>query len=316
MKPAAPPAPGAPRANPSPESGDLGSKRPASGTRTSGTVSYALRDGQHEMLLAPGETLLGRSSECTLILDGALVSRRHAIITLADDRLTLRDLDSRNGTYVNGQRVVGEVKLDPADRLLVGNVELSLIRREVANEQASHELRRALTVTVSAVRDSDPVPHPDSTPPEDAGPDEGTRTGHTFELLAGVVDKALVLGHAAEAIRILTGPIDRVWRDVRSGRKVASQLADSAADYAVRLAEVTSDEAWVTKALQIFMALERPLPLPVIDRLYGLLRRLPSGSHSTLDHYVKSLQARRDGLSAAERFALSRLEGLVRVATR
>jgi hypothetical protein len=53
----------------------------------------------------PAQLLLGRSDGCGLILDVSSVSSNHALIHWRDGRWLVRDLESRNGTYLNGQRV-------------------------------------------------------------------------------------------------------------------------------------------------------------------------------------------------------------------
>jgi pSer/pThr/pTyr-binding forkhead associated (FHA) protein len=71
---------------------------------------------------------LGRATGADFILDAALVSRVHCRLTaLPGGELEVRDLESTNGTFVNGQRI--EVaQLAPGDRLQVGRVELVALR--------------------------------------------------------------------------------------------------------------------------------------------------------------------------------------------
>lgn len=63
---------------------------------------------------------IGRGHGNSIVLDDMLVSRHHVRITAADDGLVLQDLGSRNGTYVNGQRVE-RTALHEGDRLGVGS---------------------------------------------------------------------------------------------------------------------------------------------------------------------------------------------------
>ena len=79
-------------------------------------------------ILPGGVRTIGRAVGSDFIVDAALVSRVHCRLTaLPDGRLELRDLDSTNGTFVNGQRVDTAV-LAPGDRLQVGRVELVALR--------------------------------------------------------------------------------------------------------------------------------------------------------------------------------------------
>ncbi|MFP2933247.1 FHA domain-containing protein, partial [Pyxidicoccus sp. 3LG] len=66
------------------------------------------------------EATIGRSPSCEIPLEDDQVSRRHALITLHEGQARIRDLRSRNGTLVNGERLAGEVVLQPGDRVRVG----------------------------------------------------------------------------------------------------------------------------------------------------------------------------------------------------
>ena len=63
-----------------------------------------------------GRLVIGRGSECDLILDEAEMSRKHAVIENFGDGIYLRDLGSANGTFVNGVQVRDAV-LHPDDQI-------------------------------------------------------------------------------------------------------------------------------------------------------------------------------------------------------
>jgi hypothetical protein len=88
-------------------------------------ASLAVREGEdrREIGLGPEPLAIGRDPQNDLVLDDRRVSRRHAEIRLRLGRYTLYDLQSTNGTYVNGRRVA-EMVLSDGDRLSVGGVEL------------------------------------------------------------------------------------------------------------------------------------------------------------------------------------------------
>lgn len=69
--------------------------------------------------LGRGTVSLGRAPECDVVLDDRRVSRRHAEVRLRLGRHTLYDLESTNGTFVNGRRV-SEVVLADGDRVTLG----------------------------------------------------------------------------------------------------------------------------------------------------------------------------------------------------
>ncbi len=71
------------------------------------------------------ENCIGRGSDCTVCLTDPLSSRVHAKVVYVDAKWLLRDCGSRNGTLVNGSKV-DEVTLVTADRIRIGNTELTL----------------------------------------------------------------------------------------------------------------------------------------------------------------------------------------------
>lgn len=66
---------------------------------------------------------IGRATGANFIVDAALVSRIHCRLTAGAAELEVVDLDSTNGTFVNGERT-GRGRLKAGDRLGVGRVEL------------------------------------------------------------------------------------------------------------------------------------------------------------------------------------------------
>jgi hypothetical protein len=68
---------------------------------------------------ADGELVIGRHTSCDVVLGDLPVSRRHARLRFRDGRWILQDLESRNGTCVNGERV-GRCELRPGDRIEIG----------------------------------------------------------------------------------------------------------------------------------------------------------------------------------------------------
>jgi pSer/pThr/pTyr-binding forkhead associated (FHA) protein len=75
--------------------------------------------------LVRDETSVGRETDTDVLLDDVSVSRRHAVFTrTASGRVTVRDLNSLNGTYVNGSRV-DEVALRTGDEVQIGKFKLA-----------------------------------------------------------------------------------------------------------------------------------------------------------------------------------------------
>ena len=70
------------------------------------------------------ETLVGRLDSAQLVLDNGSVSRLHARLTLEPDGVWLEDLDSREGTWINGVAVRGRTRLEDGDRICFGDAVL------------------------------------------------------------------------------------------------------------------------------------------------------------------------------------------------
>lgn len=72
--------------------------------------------------LSSGESLLvGRAPDCDLELADTFVSAHHARFTVTPEGLVVRDLNSTNGTYVNGEPVDDVLLLRPGDRVAIGD---------------------------------------------------------------------------------------------------------------------------------------------------------------------------------------------------
>ncbi len=78
--------------------------------------------------ILPGNVkTIGRAPRADFIVDASLVSRLHCRVSAGASALEVVDLDSTNGTYVNGLRVT-RARLSDGDRLGVGRVELVVTR--------------------------------------------------------------------------------------------------------------------------------------------------------------------------------------------
>lgn len=90
--------------------------------RQGGKTSHWLAARGRRTLLHEGENVIGRDSDADVWLDATSVSRRHARIVIADDRVTIEDLDSKNGTTLGDEPVTRVTPLRDNDRLSFGPV--------------------------------------------------------------------------------------------------------------------------------------------------------------------------------------------------
>ncbi|MEM6453636.1 MAG: EAL domain-containing protein [Acidobacteriota bacterium] len=74
--------------------------------------------------------VVGRRPELDLTLDSPRVSQRHAELVLIDGQLTVRDLGSTNGTFINGERLIGERSVVEGDRVQFADLVFQLSRLE------------------------------------------------------------------------------------------------------------------------------------------------------------------------------------------
>ncbi len=74
---------------------------------------------------AQSKLLIGRHLDCDVVLADTAISRFHARLRFRDGRWILQDLDSTNGTSVNGERV-GRSELRPGDVISIGTERLTI----------------------------------------------------------------------------------------------------------------------------------------------------------------------------------------------
>lgn len=87
--------------------------------------------------LSSDETVLGRSPDVTVVLEGDGVSRRHAVIRRNGDGHEVEDLGSKNGTLVNGERLSAARILAPGDRLELPGWSLVIQEDETVTVEAA-----------------------------------------------------------------------------------------------------------------------------------------------------------------------------------
>jgi hypothetical protein len=277
-----------------------------SGLRERTRPSYALRFGTREIKLKSRITTAGRSSAADIPLVGALVSRRHATFALTDTGVDVSDHGSRNGVYVNGERITGTQALRPGDIITIGDDSLTLIELEEPGE------RRTETISEMRPVRAEQTPRLPSFSDDDVS--IATRRADAFQLLSGVVDKALALGRGDEAEHLIGTHLVAALADASTGRGVPPDIARTAARYALKLSAATGKANWLDFAVRLYRALAQPMPLPIVDELYTLVGRIRGLDRALLRDYLDSLRAISEALTPTERFVLQRLEGLERMA--
>jgi pSer/pThr/pTyr-binding forkhead associated (FHA) protein len=240
-----------------------------------------------------GESIIGRAAECDIVIDGHLVSRKHAKLTVTGVGVYLEDLGSVNGVRVDGALIGKKTLLAVGSRISIAETLMVLVKAE-------------------AERTSRITAHTPTQSGFEAQAEEITRRGHAFKLLAGVVDKALALGQPEEAERLLGGLLQDLLREAQTGKEeIPKEMAESAARSAVKLGSGTGRANWVEYPFRLYAALGRVLPADVVDGLYDLVRKTSKVDIALLGRYAALLEGR--ALSPADRFVVQRIQSLARM---
>lgn len=86
------------------------------------TSRFFMISGSRRIALGEGESILGRDPDIAVYLDSSAVSRRHARIVITGQNAVLEDLGSKNGTYLNNQRVESAVPISDGDQIRIGSI--------------------------------------------------------------------------------------------------------------------------------------------------------------------------------------------------
>jgi len=279
------------------------------------TLRFWLEYRGHHFELRPGTISIGRSASCQLVLDDALVSRRHAQVIVTSESAVLHDLDSANGVFVNGERLSRSRSLRSGDRVVIGKQEMIVRAAPRQSLLPESSTQRFTAETLHGIEITG-LPRPQIVQPGESEDDvsESTHQGDALELLGGVADKVLALGRGEEAEKILSTYLLNFCESARSGDLPESKAAEKAVHYAVKLAQATGRARWVDYAFDLYRILQRPLPGPTVDQLYTVLRNVSGVSLLGLRDYVATLRAVQGRLGPTDRFLVQRIEGLERLA--
>ncbi|MCC8117012.1 MAG: FHA domain-containing protein, partial [Planctomycetes bacterium] len=91
-------------------------------------------NGEKVVPLVEGQPLfVGRTSECDLSLPSPAVSRRHAVFLTRHGHVGLKDLDSANGTYLNGRKITKPIRLKDGDIIQVATFVMHFAKKADEN---------------------------------------------------------------------------------------------------------------------------------------------------------------------------------------
>ncbi|MFH2007477.1 MAG: FHA domain-containing protein [bacterium] len=245
---------------------------------------YRLKIGPQEIVLHYGETLIGRAEECSVCLDDERLSRVHARIMADEDQVEIFDLGSRNGTYVNDERLRDSVLLHNGDRIRMGGTHITLYhhgRRPRRPSTAGRTLGGATLI--------------DMTPP--AG-DE-----------SDVLYRVLQLGRLDEAEKLLKA---RVANLVRADPPLSADhiLSANVIGGMLSLADKSMDPRWLHRLFKLHVTCQWFMAEDIQRRVERLIRAIGRVGGDGLSTYLALWSARTKTLPDAKKKQLNKLRDL------
>lgn len=203
-------------------------------------------------------------TDCWLTLDDDLISRYHARFRVSADAISVEDLGSRNGTFVNGERIEGRRTLRHADQVRIGREIVVVL--EPGQGEVEDDLDDSLRRTM--------------------GPGEETQ----FPSLIGqLVDKSLKQGRVKEAERYALALTSQL---TNAKVKVDHPAAQSCSKCLVGLADKTASGTWLDRLFQLYAAqgwVMQPETLSAVREALDKIPRLPAKGIRDYEESLRSL---------------------------
>jgi hypothetical protein len=236
------------------------------------SVRYRLKIGARTLKLSEGTLDVGRMADCWLTLDDDLISRYHARFHVGAGGVEVEDLRSRNGTYVNGEKLEGKIALHHADKVRIGREVLTFVELdEHEDDEAGDALRRTI------------------------GPGEDSKFP---SLIGALVEKSLSMGKVKEAERYalaLTNQLNSAKVDVDHPTAV------SAIQCLLALAEKAGG-VWIDRVFRLHVANRWVMQDAMLKRVRSALDRIPRVPGTGMAEYETLLRAMsREGVDVPGR---------------
>jgi hypothetical protein len=269
-----------------------------------------------EFDLPQGEVVIGRSPDCHITIEDPLISRQHAKIIVSEKGCTFVDLQSRNGSRLNGRPAREPVELHDTDRIRIGAQELVFF--EMSTEKRSTRATGAMRLCSHCgspfAEGTEVCPHCGAV----VGKDEDTMSGVVLEprrtwvldLVGEVLERAIAAGKTQEASRMLHRAAVEFSERVRGGGAVDVKALAQISDHALRLAAIDHDVQWVQWVADSHATL-RIVPSPTLLPAFSAAAADPR-ARAVIASLTEALRARQGELSATEHNVVASLENLHR----
>ncbi|HRG99057.1 MAG TPA: FHA domain-containing protein [Polyangiaceae bacterium] len=275
-------------------------------------MRYRLRLQLQEFDLPKGTTLIGRSYDCHVTIEDALVSRQHARIEVEGDSVSIFDLGSRNGVKVNGAPIKGSQELHHGDRVRIGTQDLLFTAdtgRAPEPSKTTGFLQHCHSCHMPYSREAGACPTCGAVPEEaDTQSDVAqSESAWTFELQLQVLERALSMGRLDDAARILGRAREQLEEALNRGEHVSRGQISLLLVAALRTSFLSRDGAWAVWAASVCESLSFVPTSEVLgwfQQLYGRFPELEAPISALVEHH----RARAEELSLDETSVLTRLE--------
>lgn len=198
--------------------------------------------------------------DCWLVLSDDQVSRYHARLSYDGERGRVEDRGSRNGTYVNGQRIQARVEVQDGDQVGIGRESLLVV---VTQENPANATSRGQRATVTS-----PL------------------TG-SFGLMGGLIEKSVQLSRFQEAERYAQAAMGQLCRKENSPEESAVEACIRAI---LRLAERTSSGLWLDRIFRLYAMQTWVMSDALINQVRRTLDRIPRVPGTGLADYELALR--------------------------
>ena len=255
--------------------------------------------GDRALVLMPGRYLIGRGPECHIAIDDARVSRVHARLALESSGITIEDLGSANGVFVNGQRIEQTARIVPGDSVVIGDEELRLEFTPISGSVAPPEP----SVDPAPLSSAMPV----RSPSKAAIP---TAKSNAFDLLASVAERSLEAGRPQQA----ESAVRQRLVDLLDAAKAREPLRPESVERALRLALGLSRRLparrWLDYAVELMTALAQPCSRELAAEFSQAWSAVGGTDPQPIDAWTQALRAAPSSIDTVR--TLSMIEQLTK----
>ncbi len=270
-----------------------------------------------------GEFIIGRSTECHLVLDDPSVSRVHAAIIHEGENLRVEDKGSRNGIRINKDRVTRSAALKDGDQVIIGHQLIRIIASDRNRKiEKTQGIRKCPECKAWVSGNATECSHCGTAISVDTSFDatetrvEPTSSGRPpFATLAGLAAKALQVAKHEEADRLAQRMYTSLLSSIKKDKDLEIQESDlkTVSEVLVALAEVTQSSTYISHLFSVHLAVHRLMSRELVENLYNVVRAVGYLTCPEMTRYLNFLESTENSFSPGERFVHRRLRGLVKL---